>query len=283
MNKIEKRILCGAVGAKLATGALVVVVAMYSIFPIYWMIVSSFRPSVELFSKTTLFPWPFSLENYKQLLALSNYTTYYKNSIIVALGTTLITTLTVLPLSYMLARFRMRWAGIVIRLMLAAYMFPAMLLVIPMFVIFAKLGLFDTLISLIIAQTTITIPLAAWLMWGFFKSIPYELEEAALVDGCTPFKAFLRIVLPVSRSGLIATTLFTFIVSWTDYVYAFTLIFTEERKTLPVGLASMQGMMDMRWGELMAGSSMIAIPSILAFAFVTRYLIQGLSAGAVKG
>jgi multiple sugar transport system permease protein len=231
----------------------------------------------------SIFPWPFSTESYKGLLTMTNYPTYFKNSVIVAVGTTIITVFTVCPLSYILTRLRIRFAGTFVRLMLVAYMFPALLLTIPMFVIFTKVGLFDTLTSVMIGQSTLTIPLGVWLMWGFFKGIPFELEEAALIDGSTPFGAFIKIVLPLSRAGLITTALFTFILSWTDYIYAFTLIFSDELKTLPIGLADIYGATDMRWGELMAGSALITIPSVLAFAFVTRYLVQGLTAGAVKG
>ncbi len=262
---------------------LVVAISFYSAFPIYWMIVCSLRPYVDLFTHVTFIPWPFSIESYKGLLTMTNYLVYFKNSLFVAIGTTVITLMTVCPLSYILTRLRIRFAGTFVRLMLVAYMFPALLLTIPMFVIFTKLGLYDTLLSVMIGQSTLTIPLGVWLMWGFFKGIPYELEEAALIDGSTPFRAFIRIVLPLSRAGMITTALFTFILSWTDYIYALTLIFSDELKTVPLGLAAIYGATDMRWGELMAGSSLITIPSVLAFAFVTRYLVQGLTAGAVKG
>jgi multiple sugar transport system permease protein len=268
---------------KLIFIVLVVGIGFYSAFPIYWMIVCSLKPYVQLFTKVSIFPWPFSTESYKGLLTMTNYPTYFKNSVIVAVGTTIITVFTVCPLSYILTRLRIRFAGTFVRLMLVAYMFPALLLTIPMFVIFTKVGLFDTLTSVMIGQSTLTIPLGVWLMWGFFKGIPFELEEAALIDGSTPFGAFIKIVLPLSRAGLITTALFTFILSWTDYIYAFTLIFSDELKTLPIGLADIYGATDMRWGELMAGSALITIPSVLAFAFVTRYLVQGLTAGAVKG
>ena len=262
---------------------ILLLVIVYSVFPIYWMLVCSLRPSVELFRRPTIFPYPFSFESYKLLLAMTRYTLYYENSIIVALGTTFLTLLIVCPLAYVLSRLRIWWARVIIQLMLAAYMFPALLLAIPMFVIFAKMRIYDTLTCLVIAHSTITIPVGAWLMWGFFKNVPYDLEEAAMIDGATPFGAFLQVVLPLSRSGLIATGLFSFIFSWTDYVYALTLISSDELKTLPLGLAAIFGAVDMRWGEVMAGSALITIPSLIAFAFVTRYLIQGLAAGALKG
>lgn len=262
---------------------LVICVAVYSGFPIYWMIVCSLRPYLELFKNPSFLPWPFSTESYTALFTMTNYVTYFKNSIIVAVGTTVLTLITVAPLSYILTRLRIKSAGIFIRLMLVAYMFPALLLAIPMFIMFSKFYLYDTLVSVMIGQSTLTIPLGVWLMWGFYKGVPFELEEAALIDGATPFQAFIKIIVPISRSGLITTALFSFILSWTDYVYALTLTFSDELKTLPLGLAAIYGATDMRWGELMAGSALITIPSVIAFTFVTRYLVQGLTAGAVKG
>ena len=220
---------------KLGLVLLVVAISFYSAFPIYWMIVCSLRPYVDLFTHVTFIPWPFSIESYKGLLTMTNYLVYFKNSLFVAIGTTVITLMTVCPLSYVLTRLRIRFAGTFVRLMLVAYMFPALLLTIPMFVIFTKLGLYDTLLSVMIGQSTLTIPLGVWLMWGFFKGIPYELEEAALIDGSTPFRAFIRIVLPLSRAGIITTALFTFILSWTDYIYALTLIFSDRTQNCSLG------------------------------------------------
>jgi multiple sugar transport system permease protein len=136
---------------------------------------------------------------------------------------------------------------------------------------------------LIIAHCTLTLPLGIWLLWGFFKSVPFDLEEAAMVDGCTRLGTFFRVVLPLSGPGIITVAIFSFLLSWTDYVYALVMVTSDSQKTLPLGIASMVGSFDMRWGEAMAGSSLIVLPLFLMFVFLSRYFIQGLSAGAIKG
>ena len=167
--------------------------------------------------------------------------------------------------------------------MLYAYMFPPLMLAIPLLSIFSRLGLSDSLIAVVLAHCTLTIPLGVWMLWGFFKVMPFDLEEAAMVDGCSRAGAFFRIILPLSLPGIITVSIFSFLLSWTDYVFAFILVSSDEHKTLPVGLASLLGSFDARWGELMAGATLIAIPLFLMFIFLGRYFIKGLAAGAIKG
>jgi ABC-type glycerol-3-phosphate transport system permease component len=144
------------------------------------------------------------------------------------------------------------------------------------------MGIDDTLLSLVICHCTFTIPLGVWLLLGFFKNLPMEIEEAALVDGASRFQAFLKVTLPLTLPGLITVGIFSFILSWTDYVYALIMISSENMKTVPLGLASMLGAWEIRWGEIMFGSTLISIPLLLLFAFLSRYFIQGLTAGALK-
>jgi ABC-type glycerol-3-phosphate transport system permease component len=186
-------------------------------------------------------------------------------------------------IAYAVTRQRIRGKKLIVGAMLYAYMFPPLLIAIPMFTIFARLGLSDTLVGLIASHLTLTLPLGVWFLWGFFKGMPFELEEAAMVDGCTRLGAFLRVVLPLSLPGLITVAIFSFLLSWTDYTFALIMIGSDANKTLPVGLASMVGSFDLRWGEIMAGSTLIALPLFGAFALLTQYFIQGLGAGAVKG
>jgi ABC-type glycerol-3-phosphate transport system permease component len=167
--------------------------------------------------------------------------------------------------------------------MLYAYMFPPLLLAIPLYAMFTFIGLNDTLLSLVISHLTITMPLGVWFLWGFFKTMPFELEEAAMVDGCTRLGAFLRVVLPLSVPGLVTVAIFAFLLSWTDYTFALVMIGSDANKTVPLGLASMIGAFDLRWGDVMAGSTLIAMPLFVAFVALSRYFVQGLTAGAVKG
>ncbi|NGX97458.1 MAG: carbohydrate ABC transporter permease [Candidatus Afipia apatlaquensis] len=269
--------------ARLSLYAAAIVIAIYSAFPIYWMVISSLREPTSLLSTVSLMPGPFTLEYYRNLLELTDYPTHFMNSVIVAVVTVVVTMIFSIMIAYAVTRQRIRGKKLIVGAMLYAYMFPPLLIAIPMFTIFARLGLSDTLIGLIASHLTLTLPLGVWFLWGFFKGMPFELEEAAMVDGCTRLGAFLRVVLPLSLPGLITVAIFSFLLSWTDYTFALIMIGSDANKTLPVGLASMVGSFDLRWGEIMAGSTLIALPLFAAFALLTQYFIQGLGAGAVKG
>jgi len=259
------------------------VIAVYSAFPIYWMVVSSLREPTELLTNVSLIPNVLSLESYRNLLELTDYPRHFLNSVIVAVVAVLVTMVFSVMIAYAVTRQRIRGKKVIVGAMLYAYMFPPLLIAIPIFTIFARLGLGDTLTGLIASHLTLTLPLGVWFLWGFFKSMPFELEEAAMVDGCTRLGAFLRVVLPLALPGLITVAIFSFLLSWTDYTFALVMIGSDANKTLPVGLASMVGSFDLRWGEIMAGSTLIALPLFAAFALMSQYFIQGLGAGAVKG
>lgn len=269
--------------ARTGIGFAALVIAAWSLFPIYWMVISSFRAPNALFTRPSLLPGPFSLESYDTLLQVTDYPVQFRNSLIVASSVVVITIVLSVMIAYAVTRFRVPGKTLIIGTMLYAYMFPPMLLAIPLYGIFVTLGIADSLIALVIAHCTLTLPLGVWLLWGFFKAMPFELEEAAMVDGCTRLGSFLRVVLPLSLPGIVTVAVFAFLLSWTDYAYALVMISSDTQKTLPVGIASMIGAFDMRWGEIMAGASLIAAPLFLMFMFLSRYFIQGLSAGAMKG
>ncbi|CEJ13736.1 Inner membrane ABC transporter permease protein YcjP [bacterium YEK0313] len=272
-----------SLSARIGLAAAAVVISVYSAFPIYWMVVSSLREPTSLLHRISLAPGPFTLEYYSNLLELTDYPAHFVNSVIVAVVTVVATMIFSIMIAYAVTRHRIRGKKLIVGAMLYAYMFPPLLIAIPMFAIFAKLGLSDSLTGLIASHLTLTLPLGVWFLWGFFKNMPFELEEAAMVDGCTRLGAFLRVVLPLSLPGLITVAIFSFLLSWTDYTFALIMIGSDANKTLPVGLASMVGSFDLRWGEIMAGSTLIALPLFGAFALLSQYFIQGLGAGAVKG
>ena len=151
--------------------------------------------------------------------------------------------------------------------MLLAYMFPPLLLAIPLYAIFVRLGIDDTHLGLILSHCTITLPLGVWLLWGFFKQLPFDVEEAAMVDGCSRLGAFFRVVLPISLPGIATVTIFSFLLSWSDYIFALVMINSDLKKTLPAGMETMVGQYELRDGELMAGSTLIVLPLFLAFIF----------------
>jgi multiple sugar transport system permease protein len=273
------KVIAGRVGLYSA----VIVICVYSFFPIYWMILSSLRPPEKLFLDTSLAFWPPDLSSYKSLLQLTNYPVNFLNSVLMAMATIVVATTLSSFIAYGATRLRFRGKTTLVASMLFAYMFPPLMLVIPMSALFRMVGLADSLWGLLIAHLAISLPLAVWLLWGFFKSMPFDLEEAAMVDGCSQFGAFIKVVLPLSAPGLITVGIFSFLLSWADYVFALILIMSDERKTLPVALASMLGAQDLRWGEILAGATLIALPLFVIFTFCYRYFVAGLTAGALKG
>lgn len=278
-GQIRPRWIAGRVGLYFAA----IVLAVYSAFPIYWMIVSSLRPTQEMLMNPSLVPQRWTLEYYTSLLAQTDYPRQFLNSLIVAVTTVALTMVLSVMIAYGVTRQRIRGKQMIIAGMLYAYMFPPLLLAIPLYSMFSLIGLNDTLLSLVISHLTITMPLGVWFLWGFFKTMPFELEEAAMVDGCTRLGAFLRVVLPLSVPGLVTVAIFAFLLSWTDYTFALVMIGSDANKTVPLGLASMIGAFDLRWGDVMAGSTLIALPLFAAFLALSRYFVQGLTAGAVKG
>jgi ABC-type glycerol-3-phosphate transport system permease component len=260
---------------------LIVGVSLYSLFPIYWMVISALRDESKLF-EPLLLPGPYSIQSFLTIFSLTDFPTYYVNSIFVAVGTTFLTVVVVTPMAYALVRSRLPGTMIMVRAMLFAYMFPAMLLAIPIYVFLVKIGLDDTHLSLILTHCTFTMPLGVWLMWGFFKNFPFEIEESAFVDGCSRLQAIYRVIMPITLPGVLTVVLFSFILSWSDFVFSLIFITSDELKTLPYGLASIDDAYDANWGELMAGSTMICVPLLFLFAFLSKYFIRGLSMGAVK-
>ena len=247
------------------------------------MIISGLREYKAMFSSASLIPGPFTFESYVQLFLFTDYPTWFVNSFIVALGTVSVTLFIAVPVAYAVSRLQIRFKSAIVGTMLIAYMFPPLLLAIPLYSIFVKIGIADTLLALVISHCTITLPLGVWLLWGFFKQLPFDLEEAAMIDGCSRFKAFLKVVLPLSIPGVVTVAIFSFLLSWTDYTFSFVMIGSDHLKTLTVGLHTMSTWYELQWGELMAGSTLIVLPLLVLFVFLSKYFIQGLASGALKG
>lgn len=259
------------------------IIALWSLFAIYWMAISAFRPPKVLLEASSLVPGPFSLVNFYSLLEQSSYGRYYINSIIVACSATFITLIIAVLMAYAMTRFKIKRTRLILRFVLFSYMFPHMLLVIPIYEIFVLIGIEDTLSSVVIACCTICTPLSIWLLWGFFKTCPFEIEEAALVDGASRIQAIYKITLPIALPGIISAGIFSFIITWSDYIFALVLLPSNEKRTVTVGLGAMVEAFSMFWGEIMAGSILVCLPLFIIFAFLGRYFLQGLTAGAIKG
>lgn len=259
-----------------------VVLAIFTLFPFYWMAVSALRGSDDVLT-TRLIPGPFTLEGFANLMSATPFPTYLTNSVIVSLSVTVLSIVVVTPIAYVVSKMRGRIGRVTSFSILLGYMVPEVLLVIPIFVILVRLNLDDTLVGLIIGLLSLSMPLGLWLMTGFMSSLPPALEEAARIDGASWFRVFWHVVLPMSRSGILTIGIFSFIVAWTDYVFALTTIRTESLKTLPVGLSTLYGKFDASWSEIMAGAVLVSLPAILVVAVTARYFISGLTMGATKG
>lgn len=260
-----------------------IVLLLVLFFPIYWMIISSLRPNIEIFQfPPTLVPKKLTTEAYRILFAEPRVIRSLLNTILVSAGTTLLSLSIATLGAFGISRFSFFGKKPLQMYILTTQMLPVILLSIPFFTIFTKLGLYDTRIGLVIAYTSFTIPFCALTMVGFYNSIPISLEESALIDGCTRFGAFLRIVFPLSRPGFVATGFFAFVTAWNEYLLPVVLTSSEKSQMLVVEIGYKIGQYDIKWNELMALSVVSSIPLIIIYAFLQRAFVRGMTAGAVK-
>lgn len=253
-------------------------------FPLYWMITTSFQ------AKAMTYVYPPELvaaspqfTNYIGAFAGKPVGTWLMNSGMVAVTTTVAAILVSVFAAYSLSRFRFRGRTALAVFILSSQMFPATLFIIPYYSVMQKLGLVDTLYGLGMTYTSFSVPLCVWMMKGFFDSIPKEIEEAAEIDGCSKVETLFRIVLPLSLAGIVATALFAFITAWQEFMFARTLMTSMDKWTAAVGVASLRGEYETYWNDIMAAAVVFALPVVIVFVFVERYLVSGMTAGAVKG
>lgn len=266
---------------------ILIIFALLNLFPIYWLITTSFKPPTRLISRnlSALIPSELTLQSYELILSNPKFVKYFANSIIVALATTLIATLLASLSGYALARLRFWGSRTLGRMVILTYIVPSVLIVIPLFMLIVRLGLQNTVISLIMAHVTFALPFSMWMMRGYFEGIPDELAEAAMVDGASRLGAFFRVVLPLAAPGLVATAMFSFILSWNEYLFALVLINDDSFRTLPVGIQATYRTNDMDpqlWAALMSASVISTIPVVLLFLLLQEFLVAGLTAGALK-
>lgn len=253
-------------------------------FPLYWMAVTSFKPQTEVFrTPPTLLPETWTLRHYAELFWLTDFGLLFLNSLKVCLLSTGLSLIVGSLGAYALARFRVPGKESYGRLVLIAYMFPGALLIIPLMLLFRKLGLTNSHLGLSLAYLTFSVPFVMWVMRDFFASVPVDLEEAALIDGATRLGALWDVVLPQAVPGLIATGIFAFLFAWNEYLFALILISDEGLRTLPPGMMRFASTTDTNWGLIMAASTLATLPMAIAFGLVQRYLVTGLGAGGVKG
>jgi multiple sugar transport system permease protein len=264
--------------------AVLVVLAFLVLFPFYWMTITSFKSEEQMRSLISMFwPSPVVGENYRQLLAKTEFVAWYGNSATVAIASTLVATAVGTIGAYALARLKFLGRGFLASATLITYLVPPSILFIPLYAQMRNLGLANSLAGLIAAYPSFTVPFVTWLLMGYFESIPEELEEAAMIDGATRFGAFYRIVLPLSAPGVLAAGLYAFTQAWNEFLYALVFITDGKLRTLPVGLASFITGDVYGWGYLMAGAVLTTLPVIAAYIYLQKYMVEGLTAGGVKG
>jgi len=261
-----------------------VILAVLVLFPFYWMTITSFKNEDQMRSLVSMFwPRPLVTENYEQLLGKTDFMAWYRNSATVAISSTLLATAVGTIGAYALARLRFFGRGFMASATLITYLVPPSILFIPLYAQMRNLGLANSLAGLIAAYPSFTVPFVTWLLMGYFESIPEELEEAAMIDGATRFGAFWRVVLPLSAPGVLAAGLYAFTQAWNEFLYALVFITDGRLRTLPVGLASFITGDVYGWGYLMAGAVLTTLPVIAAYIYLQKYMVEGLTAGGVKG
>lgn len=263
---------------------LTLVLLILVVFPVYITLSTSLKPAHEVNRyPPALIPAQPTLENYAVLLSDRNFVRYTYNTGWVALATTAGSVLLGTLSAYALSRYRFKGNRFLSQTVLLIYMFPPVLLVIPLYLLMSRWGLIDNLLALVICYTTFSLPLCIWMLKGFFDGLPVEIEDAGRIDGCTELGVLFRIVLPLSAPGIVATMAFSFMLVWGEYMFAVTLIRSDANKTLVAGLAAIIGQYWMSYGRVMAASVLASIPAIAFFFAAQRYIVRGLVSGAMKG
>jgi multiple sugar transport system permease protein len=252
---------------------------LFTLVPFYWILLFAFRET----GSTSLFPWPLTLEHFSTVWNGAGFSVFFENSVIIAVLTVFFSTTIALAGGYAMARFSFRGKGVFMVMMLCTQFIPGAMMLIPLFDIFRATFLINSMWSIVVAEAVFQLPLSLMLMAGFIRNIPIELEEAAWIDGCGRLRGFLATVLPLLRPGIVAISSFAFISAWNNFLFALMFLNSQDQFTVPVGLSYMLGEYSVDFGALAAGGVVAVVPVVLVFAYVQRYLVQGLSAGAVKG
>lgn len=262
---------------------LVILFLVFLIFPLYWMFVTSVKTEAEIYASPLIY-WPTELisDTYERLFGYFDFLHYMRNSLIVAAAAMVISLTVSLLAAYAFARYQFKGKRLLMCVFLSNNMFPTVLLMIPLYSIMRQLGLLYTHGALILSYTTFTIPFTVWLLQGFIKDFPFSLEEAALVDGCNRLTAFFYIFLPIIKQCLIAAGVYIFMQAWNEYTLS-SMFTNPETRTIPVALNSLIGQLGVEWDMLCAGGIVAVLPVCIMFFFAQKRLVEGLTAGAVKG
>jgi multiple sugar transport system permease protein len=261
-------------------------ITVIMLFPIYWMFVTSIKPLDEIYRVPPLFfPEKPTLAPYIQNFTSKNSSIlkYMKNSFIIASGTMIISLILATPAAYALARKRLKGITIFLLLLLVGNMFPSIILATPLYILFVNIGITDTYLGLILGNLTLALPFVILMLRPFFLSLPKDLEDASLIDGCNKFTSFVRIILPLIRPGLITIATFSFLGAWGEFLFAVTLSNNADMRPVTVGMYNYISEYQAQWNNLMAAAFLSALPIVLAFVFLQKYIVAGMTAGSSKG
>ena len=259
------------------------ILAIIAVFPLAWIIVSSLKGKGEIVSNPTVFfPKEISFENYRIVFEEMGFGTNVLNSIMIAGGTTLVAITISCLGAYGIVRFMPRFGNAITRVLITTYMFPAILLAVPYSIIMGKLGMVNNRLGLIVVYMTFSVPYAVWLLVGFFKTVPLEIEEAARVDGASKMQTFTKVVMPIVAPGVVAIAIYTFINAWNEFLYSLILMNSSSKMTAAVALKSLEGQEVLDWGVMMAASAVVVVPSVIFFMLIQKKIAGGLAQGSVK-
>lgn len=253
------------------------------LFPLYWMLVASLTVEARLFQAPSLLPFGASLDHYRALFDARDFMVPIRNSLIVAGLTTVLVIPVAALCAYAIARMPLRGKRPLLALVLAVSMFPQISIVAPLYLVLRELRLLDTYPGLVLPYLTFSMPLAIWLLTGFFRHLPRDLEEAAMLDGASRLRMLRDIILPVSRPGLASTAILTFLYCWNEFLFALSFTLGPDRYTVPVAIALFRGRYQVPWGEVLAGALVATIPVVIVVLAFQRHIVAGLTAGATKG
>ncbi len=287
MKLINMRFTLNKVRLNVFLFCIIIVLLAIDLFPFYWVFISSIQPEYEILTgRTKLLPSNITFKNYVDLLletaGVTAFRHYILNSLKVSISVAIISTLLSVVGAYGLSHFNFIGKEIIGKIFLFIYVFPTIIIVVPAYGVISKLHLVDTHLSLILIHTTLASPFCVWLLRSFFESVPKELEEAAEVDGCSKFKAFLRITFPLSGPGILTAGIYALITSWGEYLFNLVLISSGTKKTVPLALSAYMSHVDIQWGRLLAGTALNVIPILLIFLPLAKYFMKGLMEGALK-
>ena len=271
--------------AKTFTYILALILAFLAVFPLYWLISTSLRTGRDVYS-SNLLPASVSFDSYIFVLTHSPFLIWFKNSVIISLCAMCVSVMISSLAAYSMSRYVTWWKKYLSKGILMAYMFPSVLLILPIFTLYVKVGLLDSRVGLMISYSLSNLPFAMWLLTAYFETIPKELDEAAKIDGASNNYTFWRVIFPVAAPGLATSAIFIFINAWNEFEMAVNLISTDAKRTLPIGLYTQMGGKAgelVLWNDRMAMSALVIVPMLIVFAVLGKYITKGLTAGALKG